>query len=182
MFERRWGRTSHEGWCTTPLRTVLDSARDLAFAEALAIADSALRCLALDHDDLLDAARRVRGAERTAVLRVARYADGRAANPFESALRALCIEVGLAVVPQWKVTVDGVTLHPDLASPLLGIAIEADSYTFHGMSKAEFDRDCERYNLMVAAGWRVLRFTYRQVTERPEWVRSVLRSVMAGRI
>ncbi|GAB3019748.1 hypothetical protein GCM10011376_28810 [Nocardioides flavus (ex Wang et al. 2016)] len=83
---------------TTPLRTVLDCARALPFDEALAIADSALRSGLVTREDLdgID----VRGAGAAAVRRVLVHADARAANPFESVLRALCIEAGLAVEPQ----------------------------------------------------------------------------------
>lgn len=181
VFERRWGKDNHAGWHTTPLRTVLDCARDLPFGEALAIADSALRAESLGRDELLAASRRVRGPHAARVRRVAAYAHRGAANPFESALRALCIEVGLEVVPQWKVEVDGFTVHPDLANPLLGLAIEADSYRHHAHDPDDFESDCERYDLLVLAGWTVLRFTYRQVTRRPDWVRRVLRQAR-GRI
>jgi hypothetical protein len=73
---------------TTVLRTVLDCAAALPFAEALAVADSALRDGFVRREDLLDAAEERRGPGRRAVLRVARAADGDALNPFESALRA----------------------------------------------------------------------------------------------
>lgn len=182
LFERRWRRGDHDGWHTTALRTVLDCARDLPFAEALAIADSALRAGALERDELLDAAGQVRGPLAAHVRRVAAYADAGAANPFESALRALCIEVGLDVVTQWEVALDSFTVHPDLANPLLGLAVEADSYTSHGADPAAFEADCERYDLLVVAGWTVLRFTYRQVMGRPDWVRAVLRRAMQGPI
>ncbi|TCJ22450.1 endonuclease domain-containing protein [Nocardioides jejuensis] len=182
LFHRRWGREDHDGWHTTAVRTVLDAARDLAFADALAITDSALRTEALERADLMDAARRVHRDAASRVHLVARHADARAANPFESALRALCIEIGLEVVPQWEIGLDGFTVHADLANPLIGLVIEADSYTHHGADPAAFENDCERYDLLVAAGWRVLRFTYAQVTQRPTWVKQVLRRTIAGQI
>jgi hypothetical protein len=79
---------------TRPLRTVLDCAAALPFAEALAVADSALREGLVRPEDLLDAARERRGPGRRAVLRVAGEADGDAANPFESALRPPCSTPG----------------------------------------------------------------------------------------
>jgi hypothetical protein len=36
-----------------------------------------------------------------------------------------------------------------------------------------------RYTLLVADGWQVLRFTWEDVMFRPDWVRQVLRRVVA---
>ena len=86
------------GGVTTALRTVLDCARQLPFDEALAVADSALRSGQVTREELAEL--HVRGAGASAVRRVLLHADGRAANPFESVLRALCIEAGLVVEAQ----------------------------------------------------------------------------------
>ena len=157
---------------TTPLKTVLDCARHLPFDEALAIADSALRSGKVTRAEL-DAAR-VRGAGAAAVRRVLTHADGRAANPFESVLRALCIEEGLAVVAQRAVELPTGTVHPDLVCLLRRLVIEADSWSFHATRKAH-RRDCVRYNLLTLDGWRVLRFTWEQVMHEQTYVRWVLR-------
>lgn len=159
------------GWATSPIRTVRDCAEALPFADALAVADSALRSGAISYESLIGAARRWPHAART----VALVADGRAANPFESSLRALAIEAGLQPIPQWRVEADGGVLHPDLADPWAGLALEADSWGHHAQSRADHDRDCERYNLLVLAGWRVLRFTWVQVMFRQDEVIRSLR-------
>ncbi len=156
---------------TTPLRTVLDCARILPFAEALAIADSALRHGDVTPDEL--AAVDVRGAGAAAVRRVLRHADARAANPFESVLRALCIEAGIEVEPQVSLDLGTGDVRPDLVCRVLGLVIEADSWTFHASRKAH-RRDCARYNLLVLRGWRVLRFTWEQVMHEQAYVTWVL--------
>ncbi len=166
------------GWHTSPLRTVLDCARDLPFAQALAVADSALRAKAVTYDELNAAATKAQRRRSAQVRRVARYADGRAANPFESELRALCIEVGLDVIAQYEVRASGVRIHPDLTSPLLGIIIEADSWAHHGEKRPDWVRDVTRYNALATDGWIVLRFTWEQVRFDPAYVRSVLRDAM----
>lgn len=176
---RRVPRGDLDGLRTTPLRTVLDCARDLTFAAALAVADSALRDGAVTHDELLAAAQRLPLHGRDRVRQVISHADGRAANPFESELRAHCIEVGLDVVPQWEVKAAGLTLHPDLANPLLGIALEAESWAHHGEKRADFVNDVVRYNALTTAGWTVLRFTWEQVRFNPLYVRKTLRAAMA---
>lgn len=160
---------------TTPLRTVLDCARALPFDEALAIADSALRSGLVTRDDLdgID----VRGAGAAAVRRVLAHADGRATNPFESVLRALCIDAGLAVEPQALVDLGTGAVRPDLVCHVLRLVLEADSWTFHASRKAH-RRDCARYNLLVIRGWRVLRFTWEQVMLDQAYVRWVLAELL----
>jgi len=159
---------------TTPLRTVLDCAADLDFVDSLPVADSALRHGRIERDLLCSRAR------TPMQRRVAEYADGRAANPFESVLRALAIECGLGVIPQYAVTTGRLTFHPDLADPLRGIILEADSYQFHG-GVAGHNRDCERYNLLALADWLVLRFTWQKVMLHHDEVREQLLAAMSLR-
>ena len=135
---------------TTPLPTVVDCARLLPFDEALAIADSALRSGDVTREELDDAS--VRGAGAGAVRRVLRHADARAANPFESVLRALCLESGLAVEPQGEVVLGPDVIHPDLVCRDRRAVVEGDSWTWHSTRKAH-TRDCARYNLLTVHGW-----------------------------
>lgn len=159
---------------TSPLRTVLDCAARLPFDEALAIADSALRAGAISREDLLSASARQPKRHRAKGLAVAQAADGRAANPFESVLRALALEVaGLDVEPQYWIGERRV----DLADPRLGLVIEADSFEFHG-ERRQLKRDCERYNALTADGWVVVRFAWEHVMFEPEYVRAVLASAV----
>lgn len=162
------------GLVTGPAVTVLMCARDLPFDEALAVADSCLRHGDLEHEHLLGAA----ASWSAEVRRVVEHADGRAANPFESVLRALAISAGAEVVPQYEVRAGGLTLHPDLADPLRGFVLEADSWGFHA-AKFDHDRDCVRYNALTATGWRVLRFTYDHVMHSPAYVVSTIRNLLA---
>lgn len=166
-------RVPVEGWATAPVSTVLLCARDLPFVDALTVADSALRSGRVSKEDLVTAAQGQREQH------VARYADGRSANPFESSLRALAVEEGLGVIPQYEVRARDLVLHPDVVDPIAGVVLEAESWEFHGRDKAAFERDCERYNALVATGWRVLRFTWRQVMLEPEVVRDCIREVYA---
>lgn len=179
LFQRELPIRDRDGWATSPLRTVLDCAADLPFDVALCVADSALRAGDLTPDGLRTAADRMRGPRGKRARKVATYADARAANPFESVLRALVILVGIEVVPQFAVTCDGITFHPDLANPLIGLIIEADSYAFHGREPKHHNRDVVRYNGFVAAGWTVLRFTWEQVMLEPQYVVRVLRTWLA---
>ena len=167
------------GPVTSPVQTVIDCARDLPFDEALTVADSALRHGAVTSAGLKEAAARVKGAGAARVRRVAAHADGRAANPFESVLRALALDCGLEVLPQEPVVFGDAVLHPDLVDRGRRLVIEADSWSFHADREAHA-RDCFRYNALVLAGWRVLRFTWEQVMLSPAYVRWALRSAMQG--
>ncbi|HWI43614.1 MAG TPA: hypothetical protein VNS81_08320 [Nocardioides sp.] len=168
-----------DGLATNPLQTVLWCARDLAFPDALAVADSALRHGAIDRGELIRSAAGIAGRAGARARRVALYADGRAANPFESTLRAIAIEEGIAVVPQFEVHARGLVLHPDLVDPMNGVVLEAESWEFHGKEKRAFERDVERYTALVVSGWRVLRFTWAEVMLDPGHVRTCLRELYA---
>jgi very-short-patch-repair endonuclease len=175
VFRRDIPKADRDGWATTALRTVIDCARDLPFDDALCVADSALRHCSLDKEELMSAAAKVTGRGADRVRLVAAYADGRAANPFESVLRALALLAGVEVIPQYAVTCGEQEYHPDLANPILGLLLEADSWTFHA-GKWDHDRDCARYNAMVIAGWTVLRFTWEQVMLSPDYVIKPIRA------
>ena len=167
-------RVDASGTATGPLLTALLCARDLPFDEALTVADSALRHGDLDHDGLVAAAT----SWPEHVRRVVAYADGRAANPFESVLRALAIRAGAEVVPQYQVRAAGLVEHPDVADPLRGFVIEADSWAFHA-SRCDRERDCVRYNALTATGWNVLRFSYEHVMSSPSYVVATIQLLLA---
>jgi len=161
---------------TPPLETVLACARSLPFDEALTIADAALRSGMVTRRELVEAADLAQGAGAARVRKVARHADGRAANPFESVLRAITIEAGLHFEAQRAVEVTGMNLHPDLVDLAARVILEADSWEFHAGRGAHL-RDCWRYNEFVAEGWLVLRFTWWHVMEQPDYVLDVLSRV-----
>jgi hypothetical protein len=77
---------------------------------------------------------------------IAELADSRAANPFESVLRAIALDVpGLDLVPQFRIDCNGKWVgRVDLADLRLRLVLEADSYEFHGEPEL-FEKDCKRY-------------------------------------
>jgi very-short-patch-repair endonuclease len=171
---------THEG-VTGKAWTVIDCAKTLPFDEALAIADSAVRHGDVTRAALIGLALQVPSTGRARCLRVAEAADGRAANPFESVLRAIALDVqGLDVEPQVLISENGFVGTPDLVDRTRRVAIEADSYEFHGKRRG-LRRDCERYNALSLCGWLVLRFTYEHVMYRPAYVAECLRVLVASR-
>jgi very-short-patch-repair endonuclease len=161
---------------TPPLQTILACSRSLPFDESLTIADAGLRSQMVTRTELIEAADLARGAGAARVRKVACHANGDAANPFESVLRAITIEAGLRFDVQHSIEVTGMTVHPDLADLESRVILEADSWEFHTGREAHV-RDCWRYNELVAEGWLVLRFTWWHVMEQPDYVVEVLSRV-----
>lgn len=71
--------------------------------------------------------------------------------------------------PEHPVRLPTGVIHVDLAYPSARLAIECDGYAWH-MDRASFERDRTRDAELMALGWRVLRFTWAQITFRPAWV------------
>ncbi len=166
------------GGVTSPVRTVIDCARTLDFGASLSVADSALRSGLTTRAELLRAAAASPRTGRERALRVAREATALAANPFESALRAIALDVrGLAVRPQ--VWVAGVG-RADLVDERLGIVIEADSWEFHGSPEA-FRVDVRRYAAFARHGRVVVRFDWDLVMGDPSEVHATLVDVVRVR-
>lgn len=161
---------------TSPLRTVIDCARSEPFDAGLAVADSAVRAGDVTPRQILIEAKASPRTGRRAALRVARAVDGRAANPFESALRAVALEVpGLHVEPQqWVERVGRV----DLLCRRNNLVVEADSWEFHG-ERSAFVRDVRRYTTFVRLGYAVVRFTWEDVMFHQDHVRDVLEAMVA---
>jgi very-short-patch-repair endonuclease len=120
------------------------------------------------------AAARSPNRDRGRRVRVAESADGRAANAFESVLRALVLDAGfVSFEPQVPIRTAGGLFVVDLADRRRRLVIEGDSYTHHG-TRSAFVRDCERYDALVADGWTVLRFTWEHVMRTPERVMALV--------
>lgn len=164
---------------TTPVQTVIDCARAYDFDVALCVADSALRSGLVHRTDLLAAAHASPRTGRRRAVRVAEEASADADNPFESVLRAIALDVpGLTVHPQGWVGHSG---RADLVDERLMIAIEADSWEFHGGSRETFRHDVRRYAEFARRGWVVVRFLWEDVMHRPEHVHRALAETAAIR-
>jgi very-short-patch-repair endonuclease len=162
-----------------PGPTVIDCARTRPFDEALAVADSALRHGDVSKPLLGRLAEQVSTTGRAECLRVAREASPLAANPFESVLRAIALDVpGLELQPQVVISESGFTGRPDLVDQVRRLVVEAESFEFHGRRRA-LRRDCERYNALVLRGWTVIRFAWEHVMLQPEYVTACLHQLAA---
>ena len=169
-----------DGLVTSKHRTVVDCAKDLPLAEALAVADSALRHGDVDQEELIRRAQALPRRTRSRALRVVTEASALAANPFESMLRAIALDVpGLDLRPQVWIEEHGFRGRPDLVDVDRRIVVEAESFEFHTGRKA-FRRDCERYTALVILGWTVIRFAWEHVMFQPQYVADCLLALAQG--
>lgn len=84
-------------------------------------------------------------------------------------IRALAEHGVPAPVRQHRVATKDFVAYLDLAWPAHRLALECDSTAFH-MSVEQFHHDRERQNRLVLLGWTVLRYTYRDASQRPAWL------------
>jgi very-short-patch-repair endonuclease len=68
-------------------------------------------------------------------------------------------------------------LRIDIAFVAERIAIEVDGFAYHS-DRDRYQRDRSRQNQLVTSGWTVLRFTWEDITSRPEHVISVILSAL----
>ena len=61
------------------------------------------------------------------------------------------------------------------------VILECDGWASHGLDRQQFERDRERDQVLIAAGWIILRFTWAQITRRPTWVAQSIRRVLEDR-
>ena len=64
--------------------------------------------------------------------------------------------------------------HVDLLYDEPRLIIEVDGHATHS-TRRQRQHDAEREAALVASGWRVIRFTYEDVTERPAYVAATIR-------
>jgi hypothetical protein len=154
--------------CTTVPRTLLDLAdvldsqrleRAIAQAEVMGIFD--LNAL----NDVLDRAGGRRGSGRLRQI-LCEYQEGTALtrSELEELVLAICRTVGVdrPLVNQW-ISIDGGSVQADLLWPRQKLIVEMDGHRFHGNRHA-FEHDRDRDQRLVLAGYRVVRFTWRQIT------------------
>ena len=99
----------------------------------------------------------------------------------ERRLQRLLEQAGvLGWVANHPVRVGGHRFRPDIAFPGLRLAVEVDGWAYH-RTKEQRDADVERDNLLMLAGWRVLRFTWEDVRDRPGYVLAMIRSLLVAR-
>jgi hypothetical protein len=101
-------------------------------------------------------------------------------SALETRLHALISRAGLPLPtaqfrPPWLKSVNG---RVDLAYVDERLIVEGDSRRFHGTPES-FQADRHRDNLAQLAGWRILRFTWEDITRRPSYVVDSIRRALS---
>lgn len=124
-----------------------------------------------------------RGRRGPAVVRRILADRGRAAGPAESPLEVRVIRIlrraGLPdPVRQHPVILEsGKTARIDLAYPDRRVAIECESWRYHGGRQA-FEQDLTRRNGLTGLGWQVVHVTWKQATTDPDGVIAAVRRLL----
>lgn len=169
---------------TTCARTLLDLA-EVLHPEALANA--------------LDRAEALRLFDLTDLKRVLAHNQGRQAlgplqallssldphtkhiqNDFERHLYALCraCDLPLPRPNQW-LHLEGRQIRPDFLWPAHKLVLETDGYATHGTRQA-FEADRAKDRLLLRAGYRVIRVTWRQLREQPREVAATIAAALSS--
>lgn len=161
-----------------PVTTVLDCVRQMKLQEAVVLCDSALRSRQVTLRQLVEAARRLRGVRHaTRVRRALALCDPECGSVLESALRVEMIEAGISGFVSQRVVRDvrgRYILRVDFCFETAQLIVEADGARWH----PDPARDRRLDNRLVAAGWRVLRFTWSEVLHDPAAVLELIRSAL----
>jgi len=166
---------------TTRARAVFDCLRLLPDNDAVNLLDRAMQQGWITVAELAD---RVRahagrlGAPRLA--RLTRLAGSGARSAAERVAVRLLRDAGIT---GWTANVpvhddDGLIGLVDVAFEAVKLALEFDGWAYH-VTPDRFTSDRRRQNRLVAAGWTVLRFTWRDLTERPEYVIATITAMLA---
>lgn len=170
--------TTLDGIPATSLpRTLLDAASLTDELQLRRMYERAERLQILDADAIRRVLNDHRGHRGAARLRALLAYDATAAADAVSELERRYLDLLSAAglpTPQVNVLVDGYLV--DCYWPRANVVVELDSYEFHGDREA-FERDRAKLAELRRAGRQAVAFTYRQVTERPEWVVSTTRGL-----
>jgi very-short-patch-repair endonuclease len=75
------------------------------------------------------------------------------------------------------ITLNGDTIEPDCTWPHHHLIVELDGYAGHGTRHA-FEKDRARDRRLQAAGWRVVRITWRQLHDDPDAIADEIRAML----
>ena len=165
--------------CTSRLRTVTDIGRRARLEDAVPILDEALHRKLVDQRELDGFARANRGRKGIARLRTALgLVEAATESPMETRLRLVLVLGGLPPPSvQVPIRVNGqFVARPDLLYEAQRLALEYDGEGH----RDQLTEDNRRQNRLIAAGYRVLRFTSDDLRRRRDAVVAQVRAQLAA--
>jgi hypothetical protein len=159
--------TTHHGIAiTTPARTIVDLARTLTGRRLEEVVDHADFLGLVDFDELRDA----NSVSLKAVLE--NYAPAPTRSEQEERFLGLCDDHDIPR-PATNAIIEGVEV--DFVWRKRRLVVEVDGYRYH-RAPSRFESDREKDVYLQTRGWRVMRFTWRQITRRAAWVAAAVTS------
>src|SRR5919202_7059988 len=163
---------------TKPARTILDLAAVLNLRGIERVLDQAEQLRLTDRPSL-DALARAHASQRGAtklrqVLHDHEPGSTGTKGDLEELFLALCREAGLPK-PRVNQHIEG--FEADFVFPDHHLIVETDSWRHH-KSRDSFERDRRRDAIHAAAGWRTMRFTWRQIEQEPRTVAAAVEAAL----
>jgi very-short-patch-repair endonuclease len=163
---------------TSPPRTLLDLAGVLSPRDLRRAVDEASARRLAGRADLVAALERSPRARGATVLRSLLAADREPALTRSEAEERMLELIRAGRLPTPRVNARVGAYEVDLLWPPQRLVLEVDGYAFHSSRRA-FETDRLRDAHLQAAGFRVLRVTWRQITDEPEAVLVTLARMLA---
>jgi very-short-patch-repair endonuclease len=171
---------------TTPERTLVDIAARTTPEQLGNMVDQAARDGLLTAGSVAATLDRLRGPGRVGVRRLDAAlglptAHQRTDSWLERRLLRILAGAGLPA-PRTQVVLDkggGGVARVDACYDIERLVIEVDGHRTHS-TRRQRQADAEREAHLVAQGWRVVRFTYEDVTGRPDYVVATVRLLLAA--
>jgi len=173
---------------TDPPRTVIDLAAVIPPQLLASCVDQSVRMGLTTYERIADRLERIARRGKPGVSKLRKVLEARLGGNFvsESTLETRTLAVledhglprpGTQYRPNWLRHING---RVDLAYVEKRVVVEADSQRWHGTPEA-FQADRTRDNLAQLAGWMILRFTWDDITRRPEYVAATVARALSIR-
>lgn len=173
---------------TNPTRTIVDLAAVLSERSLAACLDQSVRMRLTTYDRVAEMLATLARKGKPGVAKLRKILEIRLGREFisdsvmETRIVGIIVDARLPMPttqfrPPWLRKVNG---RVDLAYVPQEILIEADSMKFHGTPEA-FQTDRTRDNLAQLSGWISLRYTWEDITKRPQLIVDQIREALSIR-
>jgi very-short-patch-repair endonuclease len=169
--------------CTSLARTLLDiAATEAPRALRYAVTQAEVEKI-FDLAEVVELLKRSKGRRGVARLRLAIELHDPAEQDARSELEKKLLRLfkrGRLSPPEVNghLVVDGISMMPDFIWRDARLIVEADGRRVHGTVTA-FEKDRQRDQRLVAAGWTVIHATWHQATQEPERLLRILRALLS---
>ena len=171
----------HDGLVvTSPCRTLIDLAGVVNERTLRRAVEEALRLRLVRTADVLDALERAARRQGAPALRSLLAASEAPAMTRSEAERRLLELLRAARLPKPATNARVAGFEVDAVWHSRRLVVEVDGFAFHA-SRAAFERDRRRDAALQAAGWRVVRLTWRRIVDEPEAVVALVAGLLALR-